>query len=250
MITPMRANFMVRSLPWSFCGAESATFDGQDAVILDRSKVAGFIKRYARRPFAMGICRFPRRDRHRGDADHDAAKADPRRRRQALAEKQHAERNADRHAQIGLRRRADRSQRLDQPEIDHEGERGREHREAEQRQHRARRRRQRPGLFDHEADGNQDRRAAQQRARRRRHRIEAFEAAAEDGGAGIADRRRATVTICATNCSPNPDSACTPTIRQMPAIPATTPNSFRKLERLVPGDGERQEEREDRRRRN
>ncbi len=37
------------------------------------------------------------------------------------------------------------------------------------------------------------------------------------------------MTICATNCSPNPDSACTPTIRQIPAIPATTPINFLKL---------------------
>jgi hypothetical protein len=37
-----------------------------------------------------------------------------------------------------------------------------------------------------------------------------------------------TVAISAASCSPNPSSACTPTIRQMPAIPANTPNSFRK----------------------
>ena len=47
-----------------------------------------------------------------------------------LAEEQHAERDADRHPQIGLRGGADRSQRLDQAEIDHEGEGGREHRKA------------------------------------------------------------------------------------------------------------------------
>ncbi len=39
----------------------------------------------------------------------------------------------------------------------------------------------------------------------------------------------ATVAISAASCSPNPASACTPTIRQMPAIPANTPNSFRKV---------------------
>ena len=47
--------------------------------------------------------------------------------------KSDADGDADRHAQIGLRGRADRAERMDQAEIDHEGERGREHRQAEQR---------------------------------------------------------------------------------------------------------------------
>ena len=38
-----------------------------------------------------------------------------------------------------------------------------------------------------------------------------------------------TITIWAVSSSPKPDSACTPTIRQMPAIPATTPSSFRDV---------------------
>jgi hypothetical protein len=37
------------------------------------------------------------------------------------------------------------------------------------------------------------------------------------------------MTICAVNCSPRPDNACTPTIRQMPAIPAATPNNLRAV---------------------
>ena len=37
------------------------------------------------------------------------------------------------------------------------------------------------------------------------------------------------MAICAVNCSPNPASACIPTIRQMPAIPATTPSSLRDV---------------------
>ena len=37
------------------------------------------------------------------------------------------------------------------------------------------------------------------------------------------------MTICAANCAPSPASACMPTIRQMPTIPATTPTSFRDV---------------------
>ena len=48
---------------------------------------------------------------------------------QHLAEKYHAQQHADRNPQIGLRRGADRSQCLDQPEIDHECQRGGEYRE-------------------------------------------------------------------------------------------------------------------------
>src|SRR5450432_4172710 len=90
-------------------------------------------------------------DRHRGNACDDAAKTDPGRRRELLAEKYHADGNPDRHAQIGLRRRADRAKGLDQPEIDHEGERGGEYRKAKQRHERTRRGRKRPGLLDREA---------------------------------------------------------------------------------------------------
>jgi ketosteroid isomerase-like protein len=57
--------------------------------------------------------RLSRWNRHRGDTDDDAGKADPGGRTQLLAEENHAHRNADRHAQIGLRGGADRSQRLD-----------------------------------------------------------------------------------------------------------------------------------------
>ena len=38
-----------------------------------------------------------------------------------------------------------------------------------------------------------------------------------------------TIAIWAVSSSPKPDSACTPTIRQMPAIPARTPSSFRDV---------------------
>ena len=34
---------------------------------------------------------------------------------------------------------------------------------------------------------------------------------------------------CAHNSRPRPSSACTPTIRQMPAMPAATPNSLRAV---------------------
>ena len=38
-----------------------------------------------------------------------------------------------------------------------------------------------------------------------------------------------TIASWAVSSSPKPDSACTPTIRQMPAIPAMTPSSFRDV---------------------
>jgi hypothetical protein len=44
-----------------------------------------------------------------------------------------ADRDPDRHAQIGLRGGADGAERLDQAEIDREGEGGREHGKAKQR---------------------------------------------------------------------------------------------------------------------
>ena len=65
-----------------------------------------------------------RRNRHRGHAGDDANQSDPGRRGQGLAEERGADGDADRHAQIGLRRGADRAEGLDQAEIDHEGKRG------------------------------------------------------------------------------------------------------------------------------
>ena len=133
----------------------------------------------------------------------------------------------DRHTQIGLRGGADRTECLHQPEIDHEGQRG----------GRTPQERAAPAASSSTArastagrprgsTGNEDRRAAHQRARRRRHRIEALEAAAEDGAAGVADGRDHRRDL-GRELLAEASQACTPTIRQMPAIPATTPNSFR-----------------------
>ena len=65
--------------------------------------------------------RGPRGDGHCGNASDDAYQPDPRRRGQVFSEEQDADRHADRHPQIGLRRGADRAERLHQAEIDHEG---------------------------------------------------------------------------------------------------------------------------------
>ena len=82
-------------------------------------------RRLSRRPKRRFLTR---RNRHRRNTGDDACQTGQRRPAQRLAEKYHADRHADRHAQIGLRRRSDRSQRLHEPKIDHESERGREHR--------------------------------------------------------------------------------------------------------------------------
>ena len=103
--------------------------------------------------------------------------------------KSNADADADRHPQIGLRCGADRTQRVDEPEIDHEGEGGRKDRQTEQSQDRMRRGRDRPGLVDDEADRNEQHRAAEERACCRHHRIEPLETSPEDRRAGIGDRR-------------------------------------------------------------
>jgi hypothetical protein len=65
------------------------------------------------------------------------------------------DRHADRHPQIGLRRCPDRSERLDKPEIDDEGERCRKHRQGQQRQYRGCRGSKRPWPINNEADRDQ-----------------------------------------------------------------------------------------------
>ena len=101
--------------------------------------------------------------------------------------KSDADRDADRHPQIGLRGGADRAQGVEQPEIDGEGERRGEHRQREQRQHRVHGWRQLPRPIDDEAGRNEDRGSAQHGAGRRHDRIEPLEAPPEDRRAGIAD---------------------------------------------------------------
>jgi len=83
-----------------------------------------------------------------------------------LARKAH-ECNADWDAQISLRGGADRTQRLDQAEIDHEGRRGREHRVREHRQQRFVDGMMVQGCFDHEADPGSGSPRTQQRTRGR-----------------------------------------------------------------------------------
>eukprot|EP01035_Chromulina_nebulosa_P032032 gene32032-42744_t len=62
--------------------------------------------------------KFCLRHRHRDHAGHHATQADPCRGRERFAEKEHAYRHADGHAQVGLRGSRHRPQRPDEAEVD------------------------------------------------------------------------------------------------------------------------------------
>src|SRR6185295_19654226 len=61
---------------------------------------------------------------HGGDAEHDADQSCPQRRAERFSQEQGTDRYPDGDAQVGLRRGADRAERIQQAEVDQEGERG------------------------------------------------------------------------------------------------------------------------------
>src|SRR5262245_61272170 len=127
-------------------------------------------------------------NRHCGDANDDADKSGPGGRCQRFSEEYDADRYSDRHAQIGLRSGAHRSQCLHEPKIDDESKRSREYREAEQCKHRLPRRNEHPGPVHGQADGHEDCGPADERASRRHDRIEWLEPSPKDCRARVADR--------------------------------------------------------------
>ena len=86
----------------------------------------------------------------------------------ALAQEDHADRDADRNSKVGLRRRAHRPHSVrNEPEVDRECQRRREDRTGRSmRGDRTRRWRERPRLVDDEAERDEDHRAADERAAR------------------------------------------------------------------------------------